>query len=154
MIQRIQTLYLVVITSLMAITLFAPIATFTVATGDVYTLSAFELSNGQQSQSTIWMGILLVLATVLPLVTIFLFKNRQLQLRLCGAEVVLLIGAVVFVGIYYWLSGANALENVGVEHRSFGWAAIMPLLSLVMAFLAARSIFKDEVLVRSLDRIR
>ncbi|MBR3826310.1 MAG: DUF4293 domain-containing protein [Alistipes sp.] len=154
MIQRIQTLYLVVITSLMAITLFAPIATFTVATGDVYTLSAFELSNGQQSQSTIWMGILLVLATVLPLVTIFLFKNRQLQLRLCGAEVVLLIGAIVFVGIYYWLSGANALENVGVEHRSFGWAAIMPLLSLVMAFLAARSIFKDEVLVRSLDRIR
>lgn len=154
MIQRIQTLYLVVITSLMAITLFAPIATFTVATGDVYTLSAFELSNGQQSQSTIWMGILLVLATVLPLVTIFLFKNRQLQLRLCGAEVVLLIGAIVFVGIYYWLSGANALENVGVEHRSFGWAAIMPLLSLVMSFLAARSIFKDEVLVRSLDRIR
>lgn len=154
MIQRIQTLYLVVITSLMAITLFAPIATFTVATGDVYTLSAFELSNGLQSQSTIWMGILLVLATVLPLVTIFLFKNRQLQLRLCGAEVVLLIGAIVFVGIYYWLSGANALENVGVEHRSFGWAAIMPLLSLVMAFLAARSIFKDEVLVRSLDRIR
>ena len=154
MIQRIQTLYLVVITSLMAITLFAPIATFTVATGDVYTLSAFELSNGQLSQSTIWMGILLVLATVLPLVTIFLFKNRQLQLRLCGAEVVLLIGAIVFVGIYYWLSGANALENVGVEHRSFGWAAIMPLLSLVMVFLAARSIFKDEVLVRSLDRIR
>lgn len=154
MIQRIQTLYLVVITSLMAITLFAPIATFTVATGDVYTLSAFELSNGQQSQSTIWMGILLVLATVLPLVTIFLFKNRQLQLRLCGAEVVLLIGAIVFVGIYYWLSSANALENVGVEYRSFGWAAIMPLLSLVMAFLAARSIFKDEVLVRSLDRIR
>ncbi|MBQ3248403.1 MAG: DUF4293 domain-containing protein [Alistipes sp.] len=154
MIQRIQTLYLVVITSLMAITLFAPIATFTVATGDVYTLSAFELSNGQHSQSTIWMGILLVLATVLPLVTIFLFKNRQLQLRLCGAEVVLLIGAIVFVGIYYWLSSANALENVGVEHRSFGWAAIMPLLSLVMAFLAARRIFKDEVLVRSLDRIR
>jgi len=154
MIQRIQTLYLIVITALMAITLFTPIATFTVATGDVYTLSAFELSNGEQSQSTLWMGILLVLTTVLPLVTIFLFKNRQLQLRLCGAEVVLLIGATAFVAIYYWLSGANALENVGVEHRAFGWAAIMPLLSLVMAFLAARSIFKDEVLVRSLDRIR
>lgn len=154
MIQRIQTLYLLVVTAFMAITLFAPIATFTAASGDVYTLSAFELSNGVDGQSTLWMGILLVLATVLPLVTIFLFKNRQLQLRLCGAEVVLLIGAVAFVAIYYWLSSSNALESVEIVHRSFGWAAIMPLLALVLAFMAARGIFKDEILVRSLDRIR
>lgn len=154
MIQRIQTLYLLVVTVFMAITLFAPIATFTAASGDIFTLSAFELSNGTQSESTVWMGILLVLATVLPLVTIFLFKNRQLQLRLCGAEVVLLLGAIAFVAIYYWLSASNALENIEIVHRSFGWAAIMPIVALVLAFLATRSIFKDEILVRSLDRIR
>jgi hypothetical protein len=32
--------------------------------------------------------------------------------------------------------------------------AIMPILSLILVVLAARAIFKDEVLVRSLDRIR
>ena len=154
MIQRIQTLYLLIVTAFMSLTLFTPIATFTVASGDVYTLSAFALSSGEQSQSSVWMGIVLVLATVLPLVTLFLYKNRQLQLRLCGAEVVLLIGAVAFVAIYFWLAGANALDSLGVEQRSLGWAAIMPLLSLVLAFLAARNIFKDEILVRSLDRIR
>lgn len=154
MIQRIQTLYLLIVTALMAVTLFVPIATFTAASGDVYTLTAFELSNGDHSQATPWMGILLLLATVLPLVTLFMFKRRQLQLRLCGAEVVLLIGAAAFMAIYYWLAGANALENVGIEHRSFGWAAIMPILSIVLALLAARGIFKDEILVRSLDRIR
>lgn len=154
MIQRIQTLYLLIIAAFMAATLFTPIATFTASSGDVYTLSAFELSNGIHSQNTLWMGILLVLATILPLVTLFLFKNRLLQLRLCGVEVVLLLGCIVFMAIYYWLSGANALENVGILHRSFGWAAIMPILSLVLTALAVRRIFKDEVLVRSLDRIR
>ena len=154
MIQRIQTLYLLLVTAFMLFTLFTPIATFIAASGEVYTLSAFSLSSGEQSQSTLWMGIVLVLATALPLVTLFLFKNRQLQMRLCGAEVVLLLGAVAFVVIYYWLSVANALESVDIEHRSFGWAAIMPLLSLIPAILAVRAIFKDEIMVRSLDRIR
>lgn len=154
MIQRIQTLYLLLATALMVVTLFMPIATFTTPSGDVFTLSAFELTDGEQSQSTLWMGILLVLATALPLVNIFLFKNRLLQLRLCGVEVVLLLGTIAFMAIYYWLSGANALEDVGVAHQGFGWAAIMPVLSLVLIALAIRSIFKDEALVRSLDRIR
>ena len=72
MIQRIQSLYLLVATILMGVTLFAPVASFTVASGEVYTLSAFELSSTTASQSTIWMGIILVVATVLPLITIFL----------------------------------------------------------------------------------
>ncbi|MBO5820393.1 MAG: DUF4293 family protein, partial [Alistipes sp.] len=38
--------------------------------------------------------------------------------------------------------------------KSFGWAAIMPVIALIPTFLAGRAIFKDEVLVRSLDRIR
>ena len=80
MIQRIQTLYLLAVVVLMAFTLFAPIAVFTV--GDIdFTLTAFSLSGGGESQTTLWMGIILVLATVLPLITIFLFKNRQLQVR-------------------------------------------------------------------------
>ena len=154
MIQRIQSLYLLIVVALMSVTLFAPIAMFTVASGEVFTLSAFSLASDMQSQSTIWMGILLSLATALPLVTIFLFKNRVLQVRLCAVEIVLLLGCVVFMAIYFWLSGANALEDAIVEHRHFGWSAIMPIVALVFTSLAARATFKDEILVRSLDRIR
>ena len=153
MIQRIQTLYLLAVVALMSVTLFAPIATFTVGE-TTFTLSAFSLSGGNQSQSTLWMGILLVVSTVLPLVTIFLFKRRQLQVRLCGAEVVLLLGALVFLGIYYWLSVDKAFDGVEIMHKQFGWAAPMPLVSIVLTYLAGRAIFKDEILVRSLDRIR
>ena len=154
MIQRIQSLYLLFAAALMALTLCLPIAMFTVASGEVFTLSAFSLSSALQSQSTLWMGILLSLAAVLPLVTIFLFKNRMLQVRLCAVEIVVLLGCIAFMAIYFWLSGANALEAAVVEHRQFGWAAIMPIVALVFVSLAARATFKDEVLVRSLDRIR
>ena len=154
MIQRIQTLYLLLAAALMTTALFAPIASFTVDSGDVYDLNAFALSSATESQSTIWMGILMVVAAVLPFVTIFLFKNRMLQVRLCAVEIVLLLGCLVFMAIYLWLSGANALEDAVVLHRQFGWAAIMPIVALVFTALAARATFKDEVLVRSLDRIR
>ena len=137
MIQRIQTLYLLAVVALMSVTLFAPIATFTVGE-TTFTLSAFSLAGGNQSQSTLWMGILLVVSTV----------------RLCGAEVVLLLGALVFIGIYYWLSVDKAFDGIEIMHKQFGWAAPMPLVSIVLTYLAGRAIFKDEILVRSLDRIR
>ena len=88
------------------------------------------------------------------LVTIFLFKRRMLQVRLCAVEIVLLLGCIAFEAIYFWLSGANALADIGVEHRHFGWAAIMPIVSLVFVALAAKATFKDEITVRSFDRIR
>lgn len=154
MIQRIQSLYLLITTALMGLALILPVASFTVASGDVYTLSAFSLSSAAESQSTIWMGILMVAAAVLPLITLFLFKRRMLQVRLCAVEIVLLLGCIAFEIIYYCLAGANALENVGVEHRQFGWAAIMPIVALVLSAMAARATFKDEVMVRSFDRIR
>jgi hypothetical protein len=100
-----------------------------------------------------WMGILFVLAIIVPLVAIFLFKRRVLQIRLCAVEAVLLLGSLIFIGIYYWLSN-RMFEGYDIEHKQLGWAVIMPILALILDLLAARAIFKDEVLVRSLDRIR
>lgn len=154
MIQRIQTLYLLIAALLMGVVFLTPVASFTVSSGEVFTLSAFSLSSDAESQSAVWMGVLMVAAAVLPLVTIFLFKRRVLQIRLCAVEIVLLLGCIAFEAIYFWLSGANALEGLGVEHRHFGWAAIMPVVALVFVALAARATFKDEVAVRSFDRIR
>lgn len=153
MIQRIQTVYLLIATILMAITIFTPIAQFFDGTQE-YTLTAFALKDAAEvtAQSTIYMGILLALAGVLPFVVIFLFKNRQLQIRLCAAEIVLLVGSLVVMGIYYYLS-ARLFESVnGLGSLKLGM--IMPLIAIVFVALATRAIFRDEVLVRSLDRIR
>lgn len=152
MIQRIQTLYLLLAAAFMSLTLFMPIATF-VVDDQTYELTAFLLTCGGMSQSTIWLGIILAIATALPLITIFLFKKRTLQIRLCAVEVVLLIGSLVLVALYYWLT-SRLFEGLVIEHRQFGWAAPMPIVAIVLSYLASRAIFKDEVLVRSLDRIR
>lgn len=153
MIQRIQTLYLLIATALMSVTIFTPMAQFFDGTQE-YTLTAFALKDaaGVTAQPTIYMGILLALAGLLPFVVIFLFKNRQLQIRLCAAEIVLLVGSLVVMGIYYYLS-ARLFESVdGVGSLKLG--VIMPLIAIVFVALATRAIFRDEVLVRSLDRIR
>lgn len=152
MIQRIQSLYLLLAAAFMSLTLFMPIATF-VVDSQTYELTAFSLRCGEISQSTIWLGVILVIATALPLITIFLFKKRTLQIRLCAVEVVLLIGSLVLVALYYWLT-SRLFEGLVIDHRQFGWAAPMPIVALVLSYLASRAIFKDEVLVRSLDRIR
>lgn len=155
MIQRVQTLYLVGIVALMAAALFTPLAYFAAGT-NVYELFAFELASQSgegASQSTMYMGIVVALATIIPLVTIFLFKNRMLQIRLCAVELVLLVGAQIFMAIYYYLSN-RMFEQLEFHTQGFRIAIIFPLVALILDYLALRAIFKDEMLVRSLDRIR
>ena len=83
MIQRIQTLYMLIVTALMAVTLFAPLAWFAGEAGE-FGLYAFSLKTaaGEAVQPTVYMGVVLALACVLPLVTIFLFR-RSAWLKWC-----------------------------------------------------------------------
>ena len=73
MIQRIQTLYLMVVTLLMAVTLIFPLV-FIGVDGHQVELSAFSISDaeGTLSHATAWLGALLALTTLIPFVTIFL----------------------------------------------------------------------------------
>lgn len=154
MIQRIQSLYLLVAAALLAVAIFTPIASFT-GGGTQLTLSAFELSDseGVYAESALWMGILLSLSALLPLVTIFLYKHRQLQIRLCGVELVLLVGDIAFMTIYYLLA-ERVVEATAFPASAIRFGAIMPVVAIVFVALAMRAIFRDELLVRSLDRIR
>lgn len=152
MIQRIQTLYLFAAAALMVTALLTPLAYFAAGT-DEYTLRAFSLSGSGMTQSTIYMGIVMALAAAVPLVNIFLFKRRMLQIRLCAVELVLLLGSVAFIGIYYYLS-TRMVSQAEFHTHGFRIAAVFPLVALVLDYLAMRAIFKDELLVKSLDRIR
>ena len=89
----------------MAVTLFSGLAWFAGDAGE-FGLYAFGLktAGGEVVQSTVYMGVLLALACALPLVTIFLFRRRLLQIRLCVVEMVLLLGSLAMEGVYYFLS--------------------------------------------------
>ena len=154
MIQRIQSLYLLLAAALVATTLFLPLALFSDGSSE-FVLKAFAIgdSNGTAAQSTVYMGILLAVSALVPFVTIFLFRNRMLQVRLCVAEIVLLVGCLIMMGIYCYL-GYRTFSALPFGVCNFNVWLIMPLIALVFVWLAARAIFKDELLVRSLDRIR
>ena len=99
------------------------------------------------------LALLLALACALPLVTIFLFKRRLVQIRLCAVELVLLIGAGAMMGIYFYLCNRYFADSEFYSH-TLKISLVFPLVCLVFDLLALRAIFRDEKLVRSLDRIR
>jgi len=154
MIQRIQTLYLLAVSAFMAVTLFAPLAWFAGPAGE-FRLHAFALRTleGEAVQPTVYMGALLALACAVPFVTIFLFKRRMLQIRLCVVEAVLLVGAAVMEGIYYFLS-CRVFSGLSFHVQSVRLTIALPVVSLLFVWLAVRAIFRDELLVRGADRIR
>ncbi|MBQ5715583.1 MAG: DUF4293 family protein, partial [Alistipes sp.] len=59
----------------------------------------------------------------------------------------------IFMAIYYYL-GSRMFSQLEFSMQGFCIAIIFPVVSLILDYLALRAIFHDEMLVRSLDRIR
>lgn len=142
--QRKQTLYLLAIVGFMTAMCFTPLARYMVD-GNEGAFVTFDYW---------WFGGLVALAMLVPFVTIFLFKNRLLQIRLLVADVVLLVGVQAFT-LWYSLGVVRAAKAAGeVAAGYLCTPVVFPLVAIVLAVLAVRAIWKDEKLVRSLDRIR
>ncbi|MHB1279281.1 MAG: DUF4293 family protein, partial [Bacteroidia bacterium] len=88
---------------------------------------------------------------LLAFLALFLYKNRKLQLLLCGFNYLMMAGAAVFIYLYI-LEGKTAVyvQDSSAYHYTFLVAVLLP----VMNFLAMRGIFSDEKLIRSMDRLR
>jgi len=152
MIQRIQTVYLLIITLLMGSMFFYPYAELLAQDNQIYSYSFNGLFlDGNESVyfSTIPPLILLSIIVLLSVVSIFLYKKRILQMRLGVINIMLMLG---YIGLnyYYIKSFSNQLTGV----ISYNIIVIFPLVSAILMYLAIRAIGKDEALVRSLDRIR
>lgn len=88
-------------------------------------------------------------SVLLALVCVFLFKNRKLQIKLCYGLIVVNLLLVLVLLIL-----TKQVFKDDFEHGRRLWAAYMPVVAIIAAFMASRSIKKDEELVRSADRIR
>lgn len=156
MIQRVQTLYLLLATLLMSLTLFLPLATIWQGNEELI-IKAFGIAGtfGVDMPLPLYLGVVLSAAALLPLITIFLFKKRLVQIRLCVSEIVLLLGSAAFVALYCYRV-CTLLQTIisGDINFTLGFASLMPVVSIIPVVLAIRGIAKDEALVRSLDRIR
>ncbi len=150
MIQRVQTIYLLLVVALGVALIWLPVVQF-VTPADAAELQIWELSAlGGAPLQGLW-GLLVTTALIplLALIDIFLFKKRLLQARLNIFSVMLCLGYYGVLAIYIWL----AKMSMGVEWHILPWASF-PLVCLVLTMMATRRILKDEALVRAADRIR
>jgi hypothetical protein len=138
MLQRIQSIWLLLAAAFDAITF-----RFEFYSGDWIKdnfLYVIELN----AKTTIWFSILTVINAVLAFVTIFLFNNRKLQLRLTylGIFLTTVLLTLYFLELKNFIGGSIAI-----------WV-IFYFAILVCYIFAARGIMNDQKLIKSLDRLR
>lgn len=100
-----------------------------------------------QAEDVIVLLILFLLSTVLSLSSIFLFKNRKMQMQLGLLNILLNILLLGYL--------AYSLSNLpGGFDSEKGIGLLAPFISIMLLIIANRYIKKDEKLVKSVDRFR
>ena len=168
MIQRIQTLYLLLVVILgTLLCIFSPVEFLLPDATDYVSLHALDK----------WpLAVMSIAIPLLALVTIGMYKRRLLQVRLNIMNVVLCLGYYALLALYvaYIVKGYEPLDAVNCQLSTVNcqlstvncqlstvncewyltmWSAI-PLVNVVLTMMATRRILKDEALVRAADRLR
>lgn len=154
MIQRIQTVYLLIAELLIGLLFFVPFADIAGKDGNIYRFDIKGISlDGALKPDIIYSSIPLILLcalnVVLIVITIYQFKNRIRQMKIARFSIFILLGFGGLIYYYIW-SGAKILSGTFVFHIYL----VIPVIAAVLIYLAIRAIAKDELLVRSIDRIR
>ena len=162
MIQRIQSLYLVIVLALSVASFCFPLAVFET---DKYDATEYNLipeavsaeTTSLPQESIAWNAIFFPVASgILALVAIFLYKNRPLQMKITAFGFLL---STIYVGLLLlWIisSQETALveQQVQVTKTIYGISTYLPMAQVLFFILAQRAIKKDEKMVRDSERIR
>jgi hypothetical protein len=180
MIQRIQSIWLLLAIVCMALCFVFPTATYrlndptlsqtTTAQLDLLAKSNPEMLNEiaslepevtfsqKDSGFKTWPLILLAGLTIaFAAFSIFLFKRRMVQVKI--VMVAFMINLAYAFVVFFWAVDkyADTVKNyMHINDMSVTWntGAFLPLASLLFIFLAQRAIRKDEAKVRAADRLR
>ena len=147
MLQRIQTVYLVIAVVLLSMLYRFPLAD--ISTGSE--IFQFSINGIFKGSEMVFNGLPLIaflsLIILLHVFVIFMYKKRIRQMRVLGFTIILLLGlfGLFFYFAYAGFKGATA---------SFKIPVAFPVVAAILDYLAIRNIGKDEALVRSVDRLR
>lgn len=181
MLQRIQSFYLVLALVGIIMLFKFPIASYTLHDQSNNIPSELKLTKTESTfneDSISYIGnkdhdlkgkwvlsVIVVIIGVLSLASIFMFKNRILQMRVVACAG--LLNAIYLFLIFLWaingISGdggyLKVLKECGIPNNSIDvnmWTpgTIIPIVTLILLYLAQRAIKKDELKVRAADRLR
>jgi len=152
MIQRKQTLFLLISAILSIVCLCLPVGNLKSGTGmtdEVLYNLYLKTADGLCDFSSGILFIILLLTCTISVITIFMYHNRKRQARLCLLNMLLLAvwyAACLFTGF--------VTHNNGNTEFSLSFTSAFPGISMILSFMARKAILADEELVRSADRIR
>lgn len=147
-IQRIQSVYLLIAVILMAIFAFFPALSFQL--GDrTFVYGALEAGKVGVTHIDPLMLMLVVLISLLAFIDIFLFKNLQCQMTVCFVDIIIGLAVLVAIGIQAFVVGGR--EGVVVTWQ---WYLALPVLSLIFLMLAHKAMSNDKKKLRDADRLR
>ena len=135
--QRVQTLYLMIASALVAALFFS--------------VKAFVFGpDGTHAQEFRYIAytpylILLIIVALLQVIALTTFKVRVLQMRTA------VLSALILVALQGWLAVDFFTADKSVVFR---WTAVFPLVAALLDVWAARAIFRDQLLVESLSSLR
>lgn len=147
MLQRIQTVYLVIAVVLLSMLYRFPLAD--ISTGSE--IFQFSINGIFKGSEMVFNGLPLIaflsLIILLHVFVIFMYKKRIRQMRVLGFTIILLLG---LFGLFFYFAYAG-FKGATV---SFKIPVAFPVIAAILDYLSIRDIGKDEALVRSVDRLR
>jgi len=144
MIQRIQSIWLLLAAIAILCLLFVPVL-ISKDGESTYTLNGYGINN---KSTNILLLVSTILAGLISLLNIFNFRNRRLQIRIASLNILLILG------LSFWFSSLAKQLPGGIKNSDIGIGLFLPLAAIIFTLLAIRGIKKDEKLIRSADRLR
>jgi hypothetical protein len=155
MLQRIQSIYLLLAGLALAALFFFPLVHNVYVNSKPITImvtGVYEDVNGQLTHTQFFTALTVAtaLAALLPLAVIFGYKNRKQQINLCYAAM------LIIIGYSYWTSRTvkAIVGDADLTLSNFGIGIVLISVSLLLIVLAQKAIQRDEKLVKSADRLR
>lgn len=135
--QRIQTLYLVIATALMAAMLFSLKAVVPAADGTF----------AEEIRYTAYIPylLLLIIIVLLDFMALTVFRFRVFQMRTA------VLAAIITLAFQAWLAVDYFATNGDVVFR---YTAVFPAVAFILDLLAARGIASDIMVAESVNRLR
>ena len=147
MIQRIQTVYLLISALLIGFLFLLPFAEIA-QDGMIYLFNYKGIVlDGTVKENGFSIAVLIGIILALHGVAIQSFKNRIRQMRIIVFSILLMLG---LFGLFFFFT-SYTFSDAKISYKI---SLVFPLIAIILDYLAIRAIGKDEALIRSIDRIR
>jgi hypothetical protein len=154
MIQRIQSVYFLLMVLVSVLMFVVPIAHFETAEGVVrWNVGGYDnpVLLGEMSISYSKMpGILVVVSAVVSMLALLMYRQRPMQIRICRINMIVII---LFIASLFYVAHGTGESIAVVRYAYLPWAYLSLLLP-VFNYLALGAIRRDERKVRAADRLR